>query len=146
MRPRDETRNDVGARIPLARTPLPPTAPRTRRKTDPGIKMSRADNTGWTLDNSASTLSRRAYLSSESGAYREYPIMFSQIPTAFIFIAQYVVFACKVAGIHLCCEHNSAHKTRLEREKLQAADIKPSGSGRGRYAHFYVVIIIPFWI
>lgn len=40
----------LSAWIPLGRTPLPPTGPRTRRKTDPGIKMSRIDSIGWTLD------------------------------------------------------------------------------------------------
>lgn len=62
MRPHDETRNDVGARIPLGRTPLPPTAPRTRRKTDLGIKMSRADNMDGHLTTPPPSRPRHVYL------------------------------------------------------------------------------------
>lgn len=94
MRPHDETRNDVGARIPLGRTPLPPTASRTRRKTDLSIKMSRADNIGWTLDNTA-FLPTSTCLSLKSWPYREYPIMFTQIPPS-----DHIIVRCIPTSLH----------------------------------------------
>ncbi|CAH0723751.1 unnamed protein product, partial [Brenthis ino] len=57
LRPHDETRNDAGARIPLGRTPLPPTSLRTRIKTDLDTKMSLYDNIRWTVHNAAFSLS-----------------------------------------------------------------------------------------
>lgn len=137
MRPHDETRNDVGARIPLGRTPLPPTASRTRRKTDLSIKMSRADNIGWTLDNTA-FLPTSTCLSLKSWPYREYPIMFTQIPPS-----DHIIVRCIPTSLHarrLTLATRRYHRTPYNGRKTAAAFTQ---TRKICYVHFNATLYVP---